>query len=79
MRKDALIRQLMEQNKMLLMAKERQEVEMAAQGETLEVHFCVQPMGYQEVTIGSTCPSPPPPPWILKLVLWDLFGRSGAF
>jgi hypothetical protein len=37
MRKDALIRQLMEQNKMLLMAKERQEVEMAAQGETLEV------------------------------------------
>lgn len=27
----------MEQNKMLLMAKERQEVEMTAQGETLEV------------------------------------------
>jgi hypothetical protein len=37
MRKDALIRQLMEQNKMLLMAKEKQEVEMNAQEETLEV------------------------------------------
>jgi hypothetical protein len=29
----------MEQNKMLLMAKERQEVEMTAQGETLEVRI----------------------------------------
>jgi hypothetical protein len=38
-RKDALIRQLMEQNKMLLMAKERQEVEMTAQGDTLEVYL----------------------------------------
>lgn len=37
LRKDALIRQLMEQNKMLLMAKEKQEVEMNAQEETLEV------------------------------------------
>ena len=36
-RKDGLIRQLMEQNKMLLMAKEKQEVEMNAQEETLEV------------------------------------------
>lgn len=37
LRKDALVKQLMEQNKMLLIAKERQEVEMTAQGETLEV------------------------------------------
>ena len=36
-RKDGLIRQLMEQNKMLLMAKEKQEVEMNAQEEPLEV------------------------------------------
>ena len=36
-RKDGLIRQLMEQNKMLLMAKEKHEVEMNAQEETLEV------------------------------------------
>jgi hypothetical protein len=39
MRKDVLIRQLMEQNKMLLTNKERQEVEMAAQTETLEVQL----------------------------------------
>ncbi len=37
MRKDALVRQLMDQNKMLLNTKERQEVEMAALNETLEV------------------------------------------
>lgn len=37
MRKDGLIRQLMDQNKMLLTTKERQEVEMAALNETLEV------------------------------------------
>ena len=37
LRKDGLIRQLMEQNKMLLATKERQEVEMAAINETLEV------------------------------------------
>ncbi len=37
LRKDALVKQLMDQNKMLLIAKERQEVEMTAQGETLEV------------------------------------------
>ena len=36
MRKDALIGQLMQQNKMLMTAKERQEVELAAQIETLE-------------------------------------------
>ena len=59
MRKDALIRQLMEQNKMLLMAKERQEVEMAAQGETLEVNFSFQPTGLQGNSNGSI-PLPPP-------------------
>ena len=37
LRKDGLIRQLMEQNKMLLATKERQEMEMAAINETLEV------------------------------------------
>lgn len=36
MRKDGLIRQLMDQNKMLLNTKERQEVEVAALNETLE-------------------------------------------
>jgi len=39
LRKDALVKQLMEQNKMLLLAKERQEVEMTAQGDTLEVSY----------------------------------------
>ena len=48
LRKDGLIRQLMEQNKMLLATKERQEMEMAAFNETLEVsttileNTCVQ-------------------------------------
>ena len=37
MRKDALINQLMNQNKMLMASKERQDIEMTAQGETLEV------------------------------------------
>ena len=37
LRKDGLIRQLMDQNKMLLNTKERQEVEVAALNETLEV------------------------------------------
>ena len=36
LRKEALIRQLMEQNKMLLNTKERHEVEVAALNETLE-------------------------------------------
>lgn len=36
MRKDALIMQLMNQNKMLLTTKERQDIEMIAQQETLE-------------------------------------------
>jgi len=36
LRKDGLIRQLMDQNKMLLNTKERQEVEVAALNETLE-------------------------------------------
>ena len=36
LRKESLIRQLMEQNKMLLTTKERQEVEVAALNETLE-------------------------------------------
>ena len=36
MRKDTLIRQLMDQNKMLMTNKERQEVEMEAFKETLE-------------------------------------------
>ena len=36
LRKDALIAQLMNQNKMVMGAKERQDVEMAAQQETLE-------------------------------------------
>ena len=36
MRKDTLIRQLMDQNKMLMTNKERQEVEMVALNETLE-------------------------------------------
>jgi ATP phosphoribosyltransferase len=44
MRKDALIRQLMEQNKMLLMAKEKQEVEMNAQDETLEASTFLKPI-----------------------------------
>lgn len=37
LRKDGLIRQLMDQNKMLLTHKERHEVEMVAFNETLEV------------------------------------------
>jgi hypothetical protein len=37
LRKDALITQLMNQNKMLMTNKERQDVEMVAQQETLEV------------------------------------------
>lgn len=37
LRKDGLINQLMNQNKMLMTGKERQDVEMAAQQETLEV------------------------------------------
>ena len=36
-RKDALISQLMAQNKMLIAGKERQDIEMAAQQETLDV------------------------------------------
>ncbi len=36
-RKDALITQLMNQNKMLMSGKERMDVEMIAQQETLEV------------------------------------------
>ena len=42
-RKDTLIGQLVSQNKMLMGGKERQDVEMAAQQETLEVSerdFC---------------------------------------
>jgi hypothetical protein len=38
-RKEALIAQLMNQNKMLIAAKERQDVEMTAQHETLEVNI----------------------------------------
>ena len=37
-RKDALIAQLMNQNKMLMTTKERQDMEMLAQQETLEVN-----------------------------------------
>ena len=37
MRKDTLIAQLMNQNKMLMSAKERQDLEITSQGETLEV------------------------------------------
>ena len=39
MRKDALISQLANQNKELLASKERQDVETAAQRETLQVHI----------------------------------------
>ena len=53
LRKDALIRQLMEQNKMLLMAKEKQEVEMNAQEETLEVRAASL-----EVLQGRLCVHP---------------------
>ena len=42
LRKDGLIRQLMEQNKMLLATKERQEMEMAAFNETLEVSTTIE-------------------------------------
>ena len=42
LRKDGLIRQLMEQNKMLLATKERQEMEMAAFNETLEVSTTIK-------------------------------------
>ena len=41
MRKDTLIAQLMNQNKMLMSAKERQDLEISSQGETLEVNFCL--------------------------------------
>ena len=37
LRKDTLITQLMNQNKMLMSAKERQDLEITSQGETLEV------------------------------------------
>ena len=37
MRKDTLITQLMNQNKMLMSSKERQDLEITSQGETLEV------------------------------------------
>ena len=37
MRKDTLINQLMNQNKMLMSAKDRQDLEITAQLETLEV------------------------------------------
>ena len=37
MRKDTLIAQLMNQNKMLMAQKERQDLEITSQGETLEV------------------------------------------
>ena len=37
LRKDTLIAQLMNQNKMLMSAKERQDLEITSQGETLEV------------------------------------------
>ena len=39
MRKDTLIAQLMNQNKLLMTTKERQDVEVAAQQETLEVLY----------------------------------------
>ena len=39
MRKDTLIAQLMNQNKMLMAAKERQDLEITSQGETLEVKY----------------------------------------
>ena len=39
MRKDTLIAQLMNQNKMLMAQKERQDLEITSQGETLEVRF----------------------------------------
>ena len=41
MRKDTLIAQLMNQNKMLMSAKERQDLEISSQGETLEVNLCL--------------------------------------
>ena len=37
MRKDALINQLVNQNKEMLSAKERQDIELTAQRETLQV------------------------------------------
>ena len=39
LRKDTLITQLMNQNKFLLSTKERQDVEVTAQAETLEVRI----------------------------------------
>ena len=42
MRKDTLIAQLMNQNKMLMAQKERQDLEITSQGETLEVTYRLQ-------------------------------------
>lgn len=42
LRKDNLIAQLMNQNKMLISTKERQDIEMAAQQDTLEVSIVVK-------------------------------------
>ena len=42
MRKDTLISQLMNQNKMLMSAKERQDLEITAQAETLEVRMVIK-------------------------------------
>ena len=39
MRKDALINQLVNQNKEMLSAKERQDIELTAQRETLQVCY----------------------------------------
>ena len=39
MRKDALINQLVNQNKEMLSTKERQDIELSAQRETLQVYF----------------------------------------
>ena len=55
-RKDTLIGQLVSQNKMLMGGKERQDVEMAAQQETLEVSerdFCE---GKSTLLIVTSCP-----------------------
>lgn len=61
LRKDALIRQLMDQNKMLLNTKERQEVEMVALNETLEVWSFLsqyfQPLTFNDIS-GAKGPYP---------------------
>ncbi len=64
MRKDGLVRQLMEQNKMLLTTRERQEVEMQALNETLEVSGsdldAIVQVDHDVELLGAKSPHPDP-------------------